>query len=151
MNKYIIHVTSADNLGLAFLQDVVKIANLGATLQEGTLPSLRFPQIASFVLEAEQPPETKASVRVYDFDSKQEIVNVPLAVAASFSMEELDEGEPETKGEVVDTPEGFVALSKEALDALEFDTEFRAEVAKVGVKGRSRDKMTKEYLAKTAK
>ena len=146
MNKYIVHVTSADNLGLAFLQDVVAIANLGGTLQEGTLPSLRFPQIASFVLEAEQPPHTKASVRVYEYDSKQEVFNVPLAVAASFSM---DSGVSE--GEVINPAPAPEMLSKEALEALPFEPEFRDECAKHGIKGRSRDKMTKEYLAKSEK
>lgn len=151
MNKYILHITSADNLGLAFLSDVVAAANMGAVLQEGTLPSLRFPQIATMVLEAETHPTPKASLRVFDYETKVEIKAAPVTpVAATFSLEEEgNEGDGETN--TSDLPEGFVAMSAEELAELPFDPEFRAEVAKLGIKGKKRELMTKQYLAKVAK
>lgn len=147
MAKYLLHITSSDNLGLSFLHDVVEAANMGAVIQEGTLPSLRFPQVASMVLEGDKYPTPKASVRVFDFETRQEIkAVVSPVVPAVFSMEE-----DEDDNDGVEVPEGVVGLSKEELDALPFDPEFRNECAKVGVKGKKRETMTKAYLAKFAK
>lgn len=141
MQKFHIHVTSSDSLGMNMVENVIKLANMGAVMKPGTIPAMRFPHSVSMVLEAEEAPNTSPCIRVFEFDSNKEIINpvAPVApvVAASFSM---------------DTDEDKVVSSapytKAELYAMDFDTELRAVCKEVGIVGRSKDKMIKEYLAK---
>lgn len=140
MQKYHIHVTSSDSLGMNLIENVVKLAGMGATIKPGTIPAMRFPHSVSMVLEAEEAPYTSACIRVFEFDSSKEIVNpqpVETPVAAKFSMDEVKyEGN------------GNAHYTKEQLLEMDFATEFRAVCEAQGITGRSKDKMIKEYLAK---
>jgi hypothetical protein len=140
--KYHIHVTSSDSLGLNLLENVVKIANMGGVLKEGTLPSMRFPHSASMILDADEPPVPSATVRVFEYDTCKEVFAAfvePKAQGFTMEVETVD------KSKNGDTP-----WTKEQLDAMEWETEFKEVCKSVGITGRSRDKMTKEYLAKFA-
>lgn len=142
MNKYHIHVTSSDSLGMNLIENVVKIANMGAVIKPGTIPAMRFPHSVSMVLESEEAPYTSACIRVFEFDSCQEIKNpqpVEEKVVATFSMDSSDEDSDKPK-----------VYTKEELQAMDFETELREVCKAVGVTGRGRDKMIKEYLEKVA-
>lgn len=144
MNKYHIHVTSSDSLGMNLIENVVKLANMGAVIKPGTIPAMRFPHSVSMVLEAEEAPYTSACIRVFEFDSSQEIKNPEIAQAvmpsaAAFSMDSSDEDSDKPK-----------VYTKEELQAMDFETELREVCKAVGVTGRGRDKMIKEYLEKVA-
>lgn len=145
LNKYHIHVTSSDSLGLNLIENIIALANQGATLKEGTLPSMRFPHSCSMVLEAEVPPTPTATMRVFEFDSCKEVFAAFVEPkAAEFSLNTEDTV-------VVDksTNQG-TPWTKEQLDAMDWETEFKEVCRSVEITGRSRDKMTKEYLAKFA-
>lgn len=143
--KYHLHVTSSDSLGFNLIENIVELANLGAKIKPGTLPSMRFPHSCSMELEAETPPTPRATVRVFEEDSNKEIFAAFVQpVAATFSLETEDEV-------VVDkSTNGGTPWTKEQLDELDWETEFKEVCKSVGISGRSRDKMTKEYLAKFA-
>lgn len=142
MALFHIHVTSSDSLGMNLIENVIKLANMGAVMKPGTIPAMRFPHSVSLILEADEPPYTSACIRVFEADSCQEIKNpqpVVEPVSATFSMDSFD-----------DTSGGTKVYTKEELLAMDFDTEFREVCKSVGVTGRSRDKMIKEYLEKVA-
>lgn len=145
-NKYHLHITSSDSLGLNLIENIIEMANLGATLKPGTLPSMRFPHSCSMELEAEFPPTPRATIRVFEHDSNKEIfaafVEPVVPVAATFSLDSEDTVDKSTN---MGTP-----WTKEQLDAMDWETEFKAVCKAVDITGRSRDKMTKEYLAKFA-
>lgn len=146
MNKYHIHVTSSDSLGLNMIENIIAMANMGATLKPGTLPSMRFPHSCSMILESETPPIPSATVRVFEFDSNKEIFKAFVEpVAATFSLDVEDVVDTVDKSTNDGTP-----WTKEQLDAMDWETEFKAVCKAVDITGRSRDKMTKEYLAKFA-
>lgn len=143
LQKFHLHVTGSDSLGLNFIENIVAMANLGAVIKPGTIPSMRFPHSLSMELEAELPPVPSACVRVFEHDSNKEIFAAFVEpVAATFSMESEDEVDKSTNN---GTP-----WTKEQLLAMDFDTELRAVCKSVGITGRSKDKMIKEYLAKFA-
>lgn len=144
MNKYHIHVTSSDSLGMNLIENVIQLANMGAVMKPGTIPAMRFPHSVSMILEAPEPPYTSACIRVFEFDSNQEIKNPkPAPVAATFSMESTSEDKS-------DLEDGSKVYTREELLAMDFETEFRAVCKAVGVVGRGKDKMIKEYLEKVA-
>jgi len=143
LNKYHLHVTSSDSLGLNLIENIIEMANLGAKLKPGTLPSMRFPHSCSLVLEAEVPPTPRATLRVFEYDTCKEVFAAFVEpVAKTFSLDTVDEV-------VVDksTNQG-TPWTKEQLDSMDWETEFKEVTKSVGITGRSRDKMTKEYLAK---
>lgn len=142
--KYHLHITGSDPLGFNWLENVIEMAALGAKIKEGTMPYMKFPHSVSMVLEADAPPTPSAVIRVFEYDTNKELkAKFIEAKAAEFSMDAgpdislatNDKGEPWTK---------------EELDAMDWETEFKAVCKAVGITGRSRDKMTKEYLAKAA-
>ena len=141
-NKYHIHVTGSDNLGLNFIENIIEIANLGAVLKEGTLPNMRWPHSASLVLEAENPPTPSASVRVFEYDSCKEIFAafVEKEAPAEFTMETEDKVDHSTNN---GTP-----WTKEQLDAMEWEDEFKKVMTAAGISGRQRNTMTNNYLSK---
>lgn len=140
MAKYHLHITGSDSLGLNFIENIIRVANQGATLKEKTIPNMRFPHSISMVLETDEVVVPSACVRVFHYDSNKEVYATFVAPkAAEFSTDEdvkdyslNDEGVPWTK---------------EQLDAMEWESEFKAVCKSAGITGRSRDKMTKEYLA----
>lgn len=145
MSKYLIYVSSGDTIGYDWIKNIVAMANLGATLQDGHIPQMRFPQGAYMELEADTPPVPREGVKVFDMATKKEVFATLLPVAASeFSLDEEDENVKD-----LSTNDEGKPWTKEQLDSMDFDTEFRAVCKAVGITGRSRDKMTKEYLSKT--
>lgn len=147
MALFHIHVTSSDSLGMNLIENVVKLANMGAVVKPGTIPAMRFPHSVSMLLEADEAPYTSACIRVFEADSSQEIKNpqpVVEPVSATFSMDSVDDSVGEK------TLNLDKVYTKEELLAMDFDTEFREVCKAVGVTGRGRDKMIKEYLEKVA-
>ena len=108
MNKYLTLVTGPkDSLGFDFLKNVVELANKGAVLAEGKVPSLRFPQSAWMVIETEELLEDKPG----------------------FQFQIIEE-----------------YLTKDQLEALEWD-DFKHKVKRqFGISGRNRTIMTRQYL-----
>lgn len=142
-NKYHIHVTGSDNLGLNFIQNVIELANLGAVLKEDTLPNMRWPHSVSMVLEAEQPPTPSSVVRVFEYDTCKEIYAAFVEPTAStFSMDTTDSSTVNT------SLNDGTPWTKEQLDAMEWETEFKKVMADAEIGGRKRDTMTNAYLAK---
>lgn len=142
--KYHLYITGSDPVGFNFLENIIEMAALGAKIKEGTLPYMRFPHSVSMVLEADEPPTPTAVIRVFEYDTNKELkAKFIEAKAAEFSM---DAG-PDISLATNDKGEPW---SKEELDAMDWETEFKAVCKAVGITGRSRDKMTKEYLAKAA-
>lgn len=139
MNKYHLHVTCSDTLGLNLIENVIELANMGAKLKPGTIPSMRFPHSCSMILEAEQPPTPRATVRVFEYDTNKEIFAAFVEPTPStFSLD----------NEVDKSTNAGVPWTKDQLDGMDWETEFKEVCKSVGITGRSRDKMTKEYLAK---
>lgn len=147
--KFHLHITGSDSLGLNFIENIVKMANLGAVIKPGTIPAMRFPHSLSMILEAEQPPTPSACIRVFEFNSNKEVFAAFVEPkAATFSMD--NEDEENNEDEVDKSTNNGTPWTKEQLLAMDFDTELRAVCKSVGITGRSKDKMIKEYLAKFA-
>lgn len=147
VKSYHLHVTSTDPLGMNMIENIIKLANDGATLKPGSIPFMRFPHSVSMVIETDTPPTPSATVRVFDMETNKELFAafVPAVAAAAFVMD------TEEVVEVVDASKnGDKPWTKEQLDEMDWETEFKAVCKAVGITGRSRDKMTKEYLAKFA-
>lgn len=140
MTKYKLHITGSDSIGLNFVENVVAMANLGAIIEPGTYPTMRFPHGVTMILEAETPPTPTAVIRVFDAETNKEVFAAFIEpTAATFSMDT----------DVVDkSTNAGVPWTKEQLLAMDFQTELRSVCEAVGVTGRSKDKMIKEYLAK---
>lgn len=143
MTKYKLHITGSDSIGLNFVENVVAMANLGAIIEPGTYPTMRFPHGVTMVLESETPPTPSAVIRVFDADTNKEVFAAFIEpVAVGFSMDSDD------SVTVDKSTNAGVPWTKEQLLAMDFQTELRAVCEAVGVTGRSKDKMIKEYLAK---
>lgn len=140
---YEIHCGSADLIGVSLIQNVIHIANQGGVMKEGTLPFFRFPFIVVMTLESETPPIPTPSIRVFEADSRKEVFATLIEAASTFSFD-FDES-------VLATNDDGKPWTKEQLDSMDFETEFRKVCKAVGVTGRSRDKMTKEYFAAVSK
>lgn len=150
MALFHIHVTSSDSLGMNLIENVIKLANMGAVMKPGTIPAMRFPHSVSMILEADEPPYTGPCIRVFEADSCQEIKNpqpVVEPLSATFSMDSADDT---VDADEADETDGVKVYTKEELLAMDFETEFREVCKAVGVTGRGRDKMIKEYLEKVA-
>lgn len=138
--KYHIHVTSKDSLGMNMIENIIELANMGATLKEGTLPAMRFPHSVSMVLESDTPPTPSAVMRVFEYDTNKEIFPVFVApVAATFSVDSEKVDKSTNSG----TP-----WTKDQLEAMDWDTEFKVVMADAGIDGKRRAKMTSDYIAK---
>lgn len=158
MNTYHIFVTGPDAIGLNWISNIIEVANLGATLKPGTIPSMRFPHSVSMELVADEPPAiARPGIRVFREDGSEvkpgdvEPVNVPVVAAVFSTDEEEDEVEESTGSEeTVEQPKSEVKVhTREELDAMSWD-ELKAVAKAVGVTGRDRDKVTKGYLDKVA-
>lgn len=141
--KYHLYITGSDPIGFNFLENVIAMANLGATLKEGTLPTLRFPQAISMSLEAETPPTPNAFIRVFEDETGKEVFAAFVPeVAASFSMDAV---------KVDKSLNGDVPWTKEQLDGMDWESEFKVVMESAGIDGKRRAKMTSDYLAKFIK
>ena len=130
MSLYELHVRSADPLGLGMIQSIVDLANDGATIKEGVLPRLSFPHSTILVIETDVEPTPTPTVRVFNMseDSREVFIEQEAPESSTFSMS------------FGDTP-----VTKEKLDAMDFK-DFRELCKTVGVKGRDRNQMTREYM-----
>ena len=78
MNEYKVLVTGNDAIGYAFIKNIIELANLGATLEDGKVPCLRFPFSAWMYLKTDELMENKPG---FQFQILQEV----------FTKEQLDE------------------------------------------------------------
>lgn len=143
--KFHIHVTGGDTLGFGWLENVVKIANMGGVIKPGTIPATRFPHSASMVTVGVHPVPS-ATVRVFEYDTNKEIFAAFVEPTVSTFSLNVDDGE-----DTVDkSTNNGTPWTKEQLEAMDWETEFKEVCSASGITGRSRAKMTKEYLAKYA-
>jgi hypothetical protein len=144
VKTYNLHVTSSDSLGMNLIENIIELANKGAVLKPGTTPFMRFPHSVSMEITTDTPPTPSAMVRVFDKETNKELFAAFVEpVSAIFSLD------TETTETVVDkTTNGGVPWTKEQLLAMDWETEFKEVCKAVGITGRSKDKMIKEYLAK---
>lgn len=70
MNRYLVYVTGTDNIGYAFMQNVVEVVSKGATLKADTTPCMRFPYSAWFFLETEELMQDKPGVKFQIIEEK---------------------------------------------------------------------------------
>jgi len=141
VKSYHLHVTSSDSLGMNLIENIIELAGKGATLKPGTIPFMRFPHSVSMVITTDTPPLPTAFCRVFELDSSKEVHAVFVEkAAATFSMESTDEDTVDV-GKNGDTP-----WTKEQLDAMDWEKEFKEVCKAVGITGRYRDKMTKAYV-----
>lgn len=143
--KYEIHVGSADHIGMGMINGIIEVAALGGKLKEGSIPYMRFPYMTVMTLEADEPPMPTPSMRVFEAESKKEVHAVMVqAKQSEFSME------------LEDTPKVDLSLngdrpwSKEELEAMDFDNEFKPVMAAAGITGKKRALMQNNYLKKYA-
>lgn len=142
--KYELHIRGNETLGFTFIEQIIKMAALGATLKPNEWPRLTFPHQAKMILEGDTPPEATPYVRVFDEDGK-EIRITPLEVVkvekadGTFSMD-VDPAIAinETSGK---------RWTQAELEAMTWD-EFKAVCKADGFGGRDRAKMQKTYLDK---
>lgn len=150
--KYEVHVTSKDQFGQDLVDHLLKLGALGAKQKEGTFSKLSFPFRVTLEVEADEPPMPSATVKVYDEKKKEVFATVLQAQAkkeekkeepkANFSVEQEESEDSEVD---LSTNDDGQPWTKEQLEDLDWDT-FKAVVATKSVTGRSRDKMTKQYL-----
>lgn len=140
VKEYKLHITGSDSIGFDFVENIVAAANLGAVIAPGTLPFMRFPHSVTMKLVSDTHPLPTASTRVFDAETNKEIFAAfaePDALGFSMDTEEVDK-----------STNAGVPWTKEQLLAMDFDSELRSVCKSVGITGRSKDKMIKEYLAK---
>lgn len=147
--KYEVHVTSKDQFGQDLVDHLLKLGALGAKQKEGTFSKLSFPFRVTLEVEADEPPMPSATVKVYDEKKKEIFATVLQAQAkkedpkANFSVEQ--EESENSEGVDLSTNDDGQPWTKEQLEDLDWDT-FKAVCQTVSVSGRSRDKMTRQYL-----
>lgn len=134
MALYEFVVKGNDPIGFNFIENIIKLANLGATKKESQLPKMSFPHTVYMELEADKAPDVaNASIRVFNM-SEGGVEVMPGAVETpvvkgGFSLEVAKE-----------------KMSKEELEALSWD-DFKAEVKRVTDQtGRDRKLLTSTYL-----
>lgn len=78
MNEYKVLVTGNDSIGYSFMKNVIELASMGATLEEGKVPTMRFPFSAWMYLQTDELMESKPG---FQFQIMQE----------NFTKEQLDD------------------------------------------------------------
>lgn len=143
--KYELWVGCNNIIGHGWLEKIVEMANIGATLKEGVLPSMKFPYSAIMEIEAEEEPTATPEMRVFREDKTEVYIKKIEAVKVeqedgSFSME-IDPA--------LATNDNNEPWTKEQLDAMEWkDVKIIFKAA--GITGRDRELITRQYLAKSA-
>lgn len=127
MSLYELHVRSSDALGLGMIEALVDLAASGATLKAGVLPRLTFPHCIQMVIETDEEPTPTPNIRVFNMTEGSREITIKRV-------------EPESSGFSMNAP-----VTKESLDAMDF-ADFRNLCKTVGVKGRDRNQMTREYM-----
>lgn len=151
VKSYHLHVTSSDSLGMNMIENIIALAGQGAVLKPGTVPFMRFPHSVSMVITTDTPPTPTAFCRVFELDTSKEVYAAFVETKpATFSLETEDEGSEKEVTVVDASKNGDKPWTKEQLDGMDWESEFKEVCKAVGITGRSRDKMTKEYLAKFA-
>lgn len=144
---YEIHIKGKNHIARDFIETIVKFANEGATIKEGTVARLSFPHSVVMTLESDTPPEATPFIRVFDEDKKEvriiplEVVKVPQE-GGGFSME-VDPA-------IATNAASGKRWTKDELDAMEWE-EFKAVCKADGFGGRDRAKMTKTYVDNSSK
>lgn len=82
-NEYKVLVTGNDGIGYNFMNNVVELANMGATLEEGKVPTMRFPYSCWMYLKTDELMESKPG---FQFQIMQEV----------FTKDQLDDMDWET-------------------------------------------------------
>ena len=83
MNEYKVLVTGNDGIGYNFIQNVVELANMGAVMEAGKVPTMRFPFSAWMYLKTDELMVSKPG---FQFQIMQEI----------FTKDQLDDMDWET-------------------------------------------------------
>lgn len=150
--KYEVHVSSKDMNGHDVVDMLLHFGSLGAKVKEGTFPRMKFPYSVILELEAEEPPMPSGQVRVFDYKNKEIFANVLLdqlrekekaaeKEGGNFSVEQKED---EIDNSLALNPEGN-PWTKEQLEDLSWEA-LKRVCASVGLKGRDRNKLTREYL-----
>lgn len=79
-NEYKVLVTGNDGIGFNFMKNVIELANMGAILEEGKVPTMRFPYSCWMYLKTDELMESKPG---FQFQIMQEI----------FTKDQLDDME----------------------------------------------------------
>lgn len=141
--KYEVHVGSSDHIGMGMINGIVEVAAMGGKVKEGTIPYMRFPYMTIMEVELDQPPMPKPSMRVFESVSRKEVHAVMVqAKQAEFTMELEDA--PKVKLDL----NGDRPWTKEELEAMDFDNEFKPVMAAAGITGKKRALMQTKYLNK---
>lgn len=82
-NEYKVLVTGNDSIGYTFMKNVIELASKGATLEEGKVPTMRFPYSCWMYLKTDELMESKPG---FQFQIMQEI----------FTKDQLDDMDWET-------------------------------------------------------
>lgn len=77
-NEYKVLVTGNDGIGYNFIKNVIELANMGAILEGGKVPTMRFPFSAWMYLKTDEIMESKPG---FQFQVMQE----------NFTKEQLDD------------------------------------------------------------
>lgn len=81
MNHYLVYVTGSDSIGYNFMQNITQLANLGAVLQEGKVPCMRFPHSAFMTLSTDALMQDKPGFRFQVIDinhTKEYLESLPI-------------------------------------------------------------------------
>jgi len=153
--KYEVHVSSKDMFGHDVVDMLLHFGSLGAKVKEGTFPRMKFPYSVILELEAEETPMPSGQVRVFDYKNKEIFANVLLDQLrekekakvkedkqGNFSTEQEDEIDPSLSL----NPEGK-PWTKEQLEDLQWES-LKRVAASVGLKGRDKQKLIRQYLEK---
>lgn len=140
--KFKVLISTSDFLGMSFIENVIKVANMGGVLEEGSVPYMRFPHRCTMVVTG-QHPIPNSNVRVFDYETNKEVFAAFVEpTVATFSMDAEDDV-------VVDkSTNNGTPWTREQLDSMDWKTEFKEVCKDAGIGGRDREKMTKEYISK---
>lgn len=153
--KYEVHVSSKDMFGHDVVDMLLHFGSLGAKVKEGTFPRMKFPYSVILELEAEETPMPSGQVRVFDYKNKEIFANVLLDQLREKEKAAEKEGgnfSVEQKEEEIDpslslNPEGK-PWTKEQLEDLQWETFKKVMKVSFDIKGRDRQKMSRQYLEK---
>lgn len=138
-NVYELAVGGNDTIGYNFIQNIVAMANKGATIKEGAPVIMRFPHSLMMVIETEDEMESGACITVFPI---KEPVKEAKAAKEQAKLEAIEKAKKE-KEEALNKDK---QKAKEHLESLSWE-DFKTFVGKKGVSGRDRALMTTKYLA----
>lgn len=101
-NKYLVYVTGADSIGYSFMKNVIEMASKGAILQEGKVPSMRFPHSAFMEFETDELMQDNPGFRFQ-------------IIHEHFTKEQLDEMEWEDLKKLIKKATGKTGRDRQLL------------------------------------